>query len=47
MNSNIIIEGLIWKIILHEKNLKRSKIILLINFIFAPIFFYYRFLPNF
>ena len=27
------------KIILHEKNLKHRKIILLINFIFYPIFF--------
>ena len=30
----------------HEKNLKHSKIIFLINFIFALTFFSYRFLPN-
>ena len=35
------------KIILQEKNLKHRKIILLINFIFDPTFFSYRFLPNF
>ena len=35
-NSNIIIEGLFWK--RKEKNLKYRKIILLINFIFAPTF---------
>ena len=40
-NSNIILKGYFEreKIILHEKNLKRRKIILLINFIFDPTFF--------
>ena len=38
------------KIILHEKNLKHRKIILLITFIFDPTFFpiaYYQILQNY
>ena len=51
-NSNIIIEGYSEreKVILHEKNLKHKKIILLINFIFDPTFFliaFYQILKNY
>ena len=51
-NSNIIIEGHFERerIILHEQNLKHRKIILLINFIFAPTFFLiasYQILENY